>query len=296
MRGWFPRALSFALAVVALLLFTIARAPAAQEFPRRIISLSPNVTRIILDLGATNRLVGVSDYCDLPPGVALPRCGGTLNPNFERILRLQPDLIFLLGRMERVQQFAEGHGMRAIAAGVDSFADLTRAITLVGDTLGCSARATDLNARLRERLERVRRQAEKLPRFRCLVLLDRERGSLKRMMSVGRTSYLSEMLRAAGGVNVFDEQGQPYFTASRESIVALRPEVIFELQPGTHLDDAQARQLRDDWNTEPTIPAVKTGRIVVTADDFMTVPGPQMVEAAEWFQARLRHFAEEKPR
>ncbi len=264
--------------------------------PPRVVSMSPNVTEIILALGASHRLVGVSDYCALPPGLALPRCGGALNPNFERLLVLRPNLIFVLGKMERVQQFAEEHDMRVLPLGVDSFADLGRAITRVGGELGIPGRAADLNARLKKRLERVREQAERLPKFRCLILVNRARGSLKRMMSVGGVSYLSEMLRAAGGVNVFDEQKQPYFTASQESIVSLRPDVIFELEPGIKWDDLQKRQFRDDWNAEPAIPAVERGRIAVSTDEFLVIPGPRMVEAAEWFQARLRQFAEEKPR
>ena len=62
--------------------------------PRRIVSLAPSVTDSLLALGSQDRLVGVSDFCELPPGAgAIVRIGGMLNPSLETIRGLRPDLL-----------------------------------------------------------------------------------------------------------------------------------------------------------------------------------------------------------
>ena len=59
------------------------------------VSLVPSITGSLFDLGLGPRVAGVTDYCVYPPdGVAaLPKLGGTKNPNCDHILALQPDLV-----------------------------------------------------------------------------------------------------------------------------------------------------------------------------------------------------------
>ncbi len=65
------------------------------ERPERIVSLSPALTEILCELGAEDRLAGVSDFCDYPPAVeGLERCGSAPLPNFEAISGLSPDVVF----------------------------------------------------------------------------------------------------------------------------------------------------------------------------------------------------------
>src|SRR3989304_4837423 len=61
-----------------------------------IVSLSPNATEILHGIGAFDRVVAVSTYCEYPPEVAqLPRVGGWTNTNLEQVLVLDPDLVIL---------------------------------------------------------------------------------------------------------------------------------------------------------------------------------------------------------
>ncbi|MCA9905789.1 MAG: ABC transporter substrate-binding protein [Anaerolineae bacterium] len=63
--------------------------------PTRVISLVPSVTESLFELGLGERVIGVTDYCVHPEDATrhLPRLGGTKNPDIERILALQPDLV-----------------------------------------------------------------------------------------------------------------------------------------------------------------------------------------------------------
>src|SRR5215467_9441173 len=81
----------------ALLLgLTLAFAAAAADVPRRIVSLSPNVTEMLYGIGAFSQVAGVSDYCSYPLEVTkLPSVGGWQNPNLEKLAALHPDLIIV---------------------------------------------------------------------------------------------------------------------------------------------------------------------------------------------------------
>lgn len=261
---------------------------------RRVLSLSPNLTEIVVALGARDRLVGVSDFCRAHlPGGELPRCGAAVNPNFERILALHPDLLFFLGRMEKLQRFCAEHGIRARSVNIDRWASLRAEIARIGAELDAKKPSAKLLDTLNRRLERVRADARGKKRFRCLILLGRETGGLRRMMSVGGSSFLSEMLSVAGGDNVFADQPQPYFTPSNEAILAARPEVVLELRPGEKLSASERAAILADWKAPGALPALAArGRVLLLTEDFLMTPGPRMIDIAEVFRSTLQRIAE----
>jgi ABC-type Fe3+-hydroxamate transport system substrate-binding protein len=61
--------------------------------PRRIVSLVPSDTHTLVALGALDRLIGRTQYCDLPEVAQLPVIGGTKNVDVEAVIALEPDLV-----------------------------------------------------------------------------------------------------------------------------------------------------------------------------------------------------------
>ena len=75
---------------VLVILFCLA-APAFGASPARIVSLAPNITEILYDLGLEDRVVAVTDYCDYPPAVkSKPRVGGLTNASPRAIAEARP--------------------------------------------------------------------------------------------------------------------------------------------------------------------------------------------------------------
>lgn len=67
--------------------------------PRRIVSISPAITEVMFLVGAQDKLVGVSDFCNYPPETEkITKVGGMHNINFEVLLSLHPDVV-LIGSM-----------------------------------------------------------------------------------------------------------------------------------------------------------------------------------------------------
>ena len=82
--------------VAAIVIVLCLAAPSIAAPPSRIVSLAPNITEILYDLGLGDRIVAVTDYCDYPPAVkGKPRVGGFTNPSLEAVVGAKPDLVIL---------------------------------------------------------------------------------------------------------------------------------------------------------------------------------------------------------
>lgn len=71
----------------------------------RAVSLSPAATEIICELGFENRLIGISDYCDYPEGLSVPKVGSTENPDIDAIVKLAPDAVFTLSELSERERY-----------------------------------------------------------------------------------------------------------------------------------------------------------------------------------------------
>ena len=71
--------------------------PDLNKPPKRVISLVPSLTESIITLGFGGSLIGITEYCIYPADqvAAIPRVGGTKNPDIEAIKALNPDLVMV---------------------------------------------------------------------------------------------------------------------------------------------------------------------------------------------------------
>lgn len=85
-----------------------------QKAPEKLVSLSPAVTEIICELGFKDKLVGISDYCDYPGGLAAKKVGSTENPNIDEIIDLKPDAVFTLSALSERETYMLGQANIAV--------------------------------------------------------------------------------------------------------------------------------------------------------------------------------------
>src|SRR4051794_3381397 len=71
----------------------LGRSVRVAERPTRIVSLAPNLTEVLFAVGAGDRVVADTSYCDYPPEAKTkPHVGDTQRPDLERLIALHPDL------------------------------------------------------------------------------------------------------------------------------------------------------------------------------------------------------------
>jgi iron complex transport system substrate-binding protein len=285
----------------------------------RVVSLLPSATEMVHFVGAGDTLVGVTHECDYPPGVeTLPRltstfidhhsmasaeidaaigehltdAGSIYSLEVKLLEELRPDLILTqgicdvcavsLGIVERAAARLP-KTPRVLSMNPVSLDGVLDATVEVGDAVGCGAEARTKVAALRERLARVEETVAALrrPRVGCIEWLDPP-------FSAGH--WVPEMVRFAGGEELFAEAGEPSGRLAWREIFEAAPEVLVLMPCGFDAAHAakEARILpeRNGWSD---LPAVRNGRVwTVDANSYFSRPAPRLVEGVD-ILVRLLH-------
>ena len=263
------------------IILTLAATRAQASPPQRIVSLIPSVTEMLFAIGEGKRVVGVSNYDEYPPEVKhLPRAGGLLDPNVERLLSLKPDLVIVYQTQNELKQRLDRASIPYYSYEHRALADITVTLRAIGKRIESPARAEALAADMERSIAAIRASVAGVPHPRTLMVFEREPASLRNITASGGYGFLHDMLEAAGGVNVFADIKQQAVTASTEMILGRRPDVIVELKYGTSTTTDLARDLQA-WNALASVPAVRNKRIHALKGDQFVVPGPRVVAATK---------------
>lgn len=253
--------------------------------PQRIISLSPSVTEILFAIGAGEHVVADTTYCDYPPAAKkLPKIGGYLDPNIEKITSLNPDLIIgQRGNRRDILDRLYALGLPIIAVDPTTIDQVSSAIQLVGDVTGYSTRAKSFNEQFSARKKAVVSRLSRISpndRPKVLFLFSIDDG----IFTVGPGSHIDELIRLAGGRNIAESTGKPWPQLSMEAVVKADPDAILLIDEhggGSPLTQSTALvQLRANSHWQ-MVSAVKRGRVSVLDDDLITIPGPRLIDGLE---------------
>jgi ABC-type Fe3+-hydroxamate transport system substrate-binding protein len=246
---------------------------------QRIVSLNPVTTEIFFAIGAGKRLVGRTHWDLYPPAArAVPDLGSAMPPNVEAVLAVHPDLVVLYaGNMNRVAaQKLRQAGIATIALRTDHIADLRRTLLLLGQAVGDSAAGALVADSVDRTLDAVRAlpRPARPPRVYWRIW-DQP------LMTIGRGSYMSELVEIVGAINIFDDLKEPSPQISMEELVRRNPDYILTgpVSAKTFLkSDAYA-----------AVPAVRAGRILIVDTALVGRPGPRLGEAARHLRALIVH-------
>ena len=289
---------SIARFLVPVVLWSVAVSSAGQgRSPARIMSLSPNVTEILYGIGAFDRLVAVSKYCDYPPEVEdLPRVGAWMNTNFEQIAGLEPDLVIMTDAQSSfLRDQLDMLGLATLVIPGQSLADVFDAIDKVGKAVGMEPEARKLAADLRAVLDDVRARTSNRPRPRVLLVVDRLPGLLRDIYVATEGSYLAEIVTIAGGDPITPPAPFTYAKMTTEAVVSLDPDVIIDIvqaisNPATAL--VESEMLQEDsvgvWNELAQVRAVRNHRVYPIRDQSVVHPSQFVGKTAQRI-GRLLH-------
>jgi iron complex transport system substrate-binding protein len=266
----------------------LALTTAGISAPRRLVSLSPNLTEILYGVGAFEQLVGVSQYNQYPPEVSkLPTVGGWQNPDYEKLVGLRPDLVLVdLGQAPFVQDKCKQLGLHVMVVADEKVADVYTAIMLIGQATGHDAEAAKLLQTTRDGLLRVSQKVAALPKLKVVLIVDRTPGTLRDLYTATQGSYLSELVDLAGGRIAVPPDKLGYAKLSKEDLLAADPDVILDFTHGAV--GRFAGDPMEAWKEMPELKAVKTHRVYEVNQDYVPHASQRIVQTAELF-ARLIH-------
>lgn len=243
--------------------------------PKRIMTMAPSATEIIWELGLGARHVGRSTYCDYPAQVSsVPSIGDLWNPNFEKMVDQQPDLVLAIGGSKKMWEKLDELGIPVVVLQPANFYQVYESIELVGKITGTLAKAQSVTSDMKERVSFIKSRISWIsdgwkPRVFYEVWHDP-------LMSAGPGSFIDDMIKIAGGENIASDAKSAWPTVSKETMIARDPYRILTT------DAAWARRV--GRGEEPGWDATFAGywgHIYVLDGNLVSRPGPRLVQGLE---------------
>jgi iron complex transport system substrate-binding protein len=269
--------------------------------PERIVSLSPSNTEILFAVGAGDKVVGITDYCNYPTELEtrirtdeITKVGGYWNPSIETIVSLNPDLVLVSTaqctiktnncktncnrRCElttKVAKKLKSLGLNVLTLSPHSIDDILSNILLVGKATGNSAQATDFVGMMKQRIDLIiTKSVSNKPRVYFEVWNDP-------YISVNSGTWIGNLISLAGGINIFGEAVSEWPIIQSEDIIQRNPDiVVFPVIPGVarFWGSFEAVKNRPGWKK---VSAVRNGSLYEVSRDCISRPGPRLVESLE---------------
>jgi iron complex transport system substrate-binding protein len=240
----------------------------------RVVSLAPNLTEIVFAIGAGDRLVGRTTYCNYPEEAkTVTQVGDTLNPSLERIISLKPQVV-LISTASQLEVFTQQLQHQNIAVFVTDPHDLEgvfRSIDRIGEIVGHTEQSRLLVQKLRERTNAVEQAVKQKQPVRVFYQLSGEP-----LYTAGRDAFVTDLIRRAGAISVTADVPGAWPKYSDESALAARPDAII-LPTGGSMGAANT-SVTDALQQSP---AVLEGRVYKINDDHLVRPGPRAIDGLE---------------
>ncbi|MEW5570068.1 cobalamin-binding protein [Rossellomorea sp. FS2] len=246
----------------------------------RLISICPNNTELIDELGLTPHLVAVDDYSDHPESVlSLPRLGPDLSIDMDRVESLQPDLVLAslsVPGMEKNIDELERRGIPHLTLNPQSFKDIADDLLSIGRA--CRMDESDV-------LNKRGHFLQKVEELKAIGQGITNRPSLywewwpKPVFTPGRTNWLTELSDMCGAVNLFHDVELASVQTDWEDVLARDPDYICLAWVGVRQDKVKPELIkkRPGWTS---LKAVQDERILILEEAFYCRPSPLLLKGA----------------
>lgn len=238
------------------------------EAAARIVSLTPSNTEILVSAGALDRIIGVDTYsAEIAPDAET--VGDYTNPDVERIVALEPDIILAGNNMqftalEQMRQL----GLPVISSEATTWDEVDQSFRLIGEAVNENDAAEALVTQLLGTVADVEEQAPAPPISCYYVMSYGDAGN----WTCGEGSFIQQMMEYAGGDPVIKNTDSPWIEYSLENLTVADPAcIILSSEAGTY----------EDFITTPgyeNLSAVKNGMVFTISADSVTRPGPGLNE------------------
>lgn len=241
---------------------------------RRVITLSPHATELVFAAGGGTHIAATVNASDFPEAArALARIGEGLQPEPEIVLRHMPDL--LIGW--QASQFSTLSALRVpfFLSAPKTLSDIPDTIEKFGALLGTLDIAQFRASALRTQIDRLNQTSFSGPPVRVFLQVGEPPD-----YSLNRSHLLSQIVKACGGVNVFEASAAIAPKISAESVLAQSPALVLLGRVGAPATPTQDAATQQYWS-RLNLPAARAERVYVMDSDVLYRPGPRLIEAAE---------------
>jgi iron complex transport system substrate-binding protein len=261
----------------------LGREVTLRAVPKRIVSTVPSNTEMLYDLDLSDKVVGVTSHCGKTCDVSGKKViGGWAEPAIVReIADLKPDLVVAFGGLQSpLAKEMEKRGIPTFVFFPATVDQTLRQILLVGAITGTAPKAQSIVTRCRKRIDELGEKLDNIPlpkRVKCLRLMSLE------AMVVGGMSFQSDIIKKAGGVNVFADMDQAYPVVSLEDARQKDPDIIILNRD----DEEKAVEWFSQQRGWRGLRASREGKVISISCDYICHPNTRIDKTVEMLSRRF---------
>jgi len=254
---------------------------------QRIVSLLPSLTETVCALGQCQKLVGVDRYSNWPESIAkLPRMGGGIDPNIERVVAAKPDLVLMATSARGAERF-RALGLTVLALEPNSHADVQRVMGIVAQALDVPVQQSD---RVWHDIDAaVQAAAQSIPASAKGQRVYFEVSAAP--YGASESSFIGETLQRLGARNILPASLGPFPKINPEFVVRAQPDIIM-------VGDSNwaTMSTRPGWQSLRAIQTQRVCHFKPAESDVLVRAGPRMAEAASLMAKCLAYKASDSPK
>lgn len=257
-----------------------------QDKKPRIISLAPAVTEILFKLGLENQIVGVTTYCDYPfETQRIEKVGTFSNPNIEKIISLNPDIIFATGLEQALcVEKLRNLNLNIYVSDPSNIKELFDSIKEIGKITNKLKQAEGLIEKMKAKINLIKGKVKSIPlskRPKVFVQIWPHP-----LITIGRKSFIDELITLAGGINITHDIPRAYSYVNLELVVKRNPDCIILAYMG---QDKDSEYFKNSIGYR-RINAIKNNQVFddINPDLFLR-PGPRIIQGLEEIFKRVHN-------
>lgn len=251
--------------------------------PERIITLAPSLTETIYSLGLEKKLVGNTIYCDYPEDAKRKeKVGDLLNVDFEKIVALKPDIIFITveGNTKETYNKLKELGLKVYVSNPRNIESIKRNYLNVAEIFGKKEFAENQIRQWDSVLTNISKKLVNIERKSAMYIVE-----LKPIMLAGKNTFINEYMNLCGLKNIADDASLNYPVFSREEILKRNPDYIV-IPEGRNSTLEKILKIYPEWRN---LNAIKNNKIIAVDRNNFSRPGPRYIEAINELFTLLHH-------
>lgn len=237
---------------------------ASFKTPKRVISTLPSITEMVYFLGAGEKLVGVTPYCNYPKEASSkPKVGSSFSLNIEKVVSLKPDLVLLAPTQgSKVPENLKKLGINYELIPYERLSDIKKGLNQIDLSLGLNKAKY-----IKDHFEAFK--LKKKLRSRVLVVIgeDIQSGFVKSVRVAGNKTFYGDLLKELGAVNAYGQEGSNYPKLDLERIMRLKFDYILRVGDKSPLN----KEIVNKWKTTSY-----SKRVKFIFEDYAVIPGPRI--------------------
>lgn len=243
--------------------------------PRHIISLNPSATEILYALNVKESMAGVTQFCPFPELLEEKENIGTiLDPDVEKIISLEPDLVFATvegNKKTSIDNLRRAGAKVFVLDEIHSFDDIEKRINTMGEILQEQRESDQLILRMKKKIDSIRQKVGKKKRLKVFLQLGSDP-----IVTVNKNTIINDVIVLAGGENIAKDASIRYPRYSIESVVDHNPDAIIVASMGKYGEEALRK-----WRTYKSLKAVQNNNIHIIDSSLVCHMGPRLVQGIE---------------